>query len=535
MSLDHRQLIEDIWSAELIYRKEQRWPLFDPTNGRPIEDEKPTLQGENVINASLSPMLRRLLPPREFKNLTLDMAHVRRRLDYTQNFSNLPTIKHFEASLNQKFMDQLKNYEQGLFAALCKYPENLFIGGGYLASFIQGVGLDLNITVNDIDVFVVADTAEEAEAITSDFAACIESSIPEYNRNWHVIFHSEVVTWKMRGMSCDIQLVRRLYKRRDEICGGFDLWPSQVIWSAKHGIECTLMALYSFITGYFPVDVSKRSSSGAYRQAKYVYEKQFTLLLPGIPKGVTGAACVDIAEGTLDRIDAYSNLGPNVFATFSAVVLGPGHHRRNDYGDDIQDGECHEYWHHYWNRILKGQAFSIVTTSYAAVSHLNLDEMLPTCFANFVTIGRGARKHNPAILRRFFRTHEDWEKWSTLYYVMMNYEAADRIWTENLKSYIAHVPELYKDLTKYWKVKNPGEQRFGQNRPIAMTALEYYGPTYTPTYAGIVPEVYFVLKLWIQREAINSQQVCPRDIINSIIKMYLKLREQDALSKLGFM
>lgn len=336
------------------------------------------------------------------------------------------------------------------------------------------------------------------------------------------------------------------------------------------------MALYSFTTGYFPVDPSKRSSSAVHRQCKYITDKDFVMLMPGLALNDIGKKCIDIEnhdisvkhsiisspvdavtpsseldilnEDVTDNQSLNSQSDPNL-PSFASRVMNPEVKSRNidyyisrfhetrqrsDYGFDLDDtSETDEFWHN-WYRVFKGNCYPIIVKSYSDLLNINEEQLLRSCFCNFVIIDYQKRTYDLAILRRFFRSDEEWKVWSTLYYVDMNYIKAAEIWRANLLTYISHLPGELQNLTTFWKVKNPGEQRFGQNRPTPMTAREYYGPTYIPTIAGISCEIYFLIKMWLTNNSTICKQACPRDVLKCIMQTIIADCEYEVLKVLGF-
>jgi hypothetical protein len=518
MQMDHREVITDIWSAEILFRKTQKCPLYNLLEDHSIPFYRDTPESrkwnrENPVDNTL--------------NIT--------KMTTTEiNYSYFQNLHH----IGEDFGTHLFIKENSLHAALSKYPYNLFVGGGYLCSYMQKT-IPTSVSTRDkfdIDIFVVAASPEEAELIIMDFAEIYENDVKDQSFRSRVIFHPMVVSWiHPNSRYLKVQLIRRLYTSRDQICAGFDLWPSQIIWSAGHGMECSLMALYAFKTGYFPVDVSKMSDSTSFRQLKYVINKNFSILFPGLPSHSIGDGCSDVAKlQDFQGVYISSSTGYTTLVLSMNTIYRHGDDEfTSDYEADRPEEECTEFWHN-WSSTLKGNVFPITVTKYSDMRNLTTNLMLRSCFVQFKQIHTGRRLYSMKNLRTFFRTEEEWRVWSTLYYVEMDYKKAEEIWTANLVSYVSHVPELCSDLTKFWKVKNPGEQRFGQNHPIRMSARNYYGPNYVPTYAGMSHENYFLLKCWINNNARLCNQICPRDVITCIIKVYLKMCEESALKALNF-
>ena len=496
-----RQQLKDIWSAELLYRKEGRCPLFDIIPGFHMDHSRES---------------------------DLGMCTVSTEQNYPDH--SVPYLVDFGEYLRDKHTSVYKAFE--------RYPDNLFIAGGFLTNFVDPTlqakmnGAIEYGSMSDIDVFVVAQSPEEAETIVQFFAECVEKYTKDGLKS--VYFHPQVVTWrntirKKDWQSHPIQLVRRLYSSPDQICLGFDLWPSQVIWGLNLGLKCTLMGLFALKTKCFPLDASKRSTSAAHREQKYIASKGFTMLLPSLPTGniVLSEELGHLQAGPMPEKDKYSSFSVNRF--------GWVYPEDSDYGTDTpnedDNGES-EQWHN-WVVIERGEFPTIRAQKYCELASIPREHLLKCCFGDFVTIAPHQRKYNFRVLRRFFSTQQEYAVWANLYFIEHSFEMAHEVWTENLWSYVAHIPEQFKNLAQFWKVKEPGEQRFGQNRPTPLPAKELYGPCYVPTVVGISHEIFSALSTWAVQNGRKCGFYMPKDVLIYIIKLYLKVCESQALKALN--
>jgi len=78
------------------------------------------------------------------------------------------------------------------------------------------------------------------------------------------------------------QFILRLYDNCSQILGGFDIWTSRIGYNLELGLFSTIQGAFSIATGYFPIDVTRRSTSYGSRIDKYHRDKKLGVLFPGL-------------------------------------------------------------------------------------------------------------------------------------------------------------------------------------------------------------------------------------------------------------
>lgn len=438
-----------------------------------------------------------------------------------------------------------------LYKALEEFPYNLFLAGGTLASMFSDRDFLRHQPTSDLDIFIVAENAEEAERITLRFANILHSFT--FRGEFPVKFHPEVVTFKFG--SATIQLIRRVYPRRDLIVGGFDIWPSQGMWSVGHGFECTPMAAFSYITLSYPEDVSKRSPSADARREKYINKGYRVLLLGYDGESSYVPDCMRKSHAIYTYTsgktfcptpdEPHYNDPAEIRGICEAdrryIFLGPiyrMHPTKEDYGED-NDPQHPDFKGSYdwsrWLTTLEGKNVkNIVLKKYGNIYHPSDEEILQSTFGKFadripadlVLYGSISAE----TVRRFFPDKEKLIEFTMAYNVEGDLELSRKLWLENLSSHVDR--SMFKvEPLQCWRTKNPEAQTFGQNNPTPMSPRDFYGPDYIPTYVGISHETYFILKCWWTEMKRLVRWPAPNDVWRFLLRKVMESICEDIMSK----
>lgn len=189
-------------------------------------------------------------------------------------------------------------------------PDQIFLAGGSLVmptSQYDSVNIPVTEPPKDLDFFVVGKTEEEASAlvfrclqvlggnhsvteghyknmIVTRSKTCVNvyyNIVPEYANVDASNFNNNGIyqTADFIDESLKIQFILRLYSDRSQIIGMFDLWPCQMMYSDKFGVEATSMGAFSHKEGCHYLDCTRISPSFSARIRKYA-RKGYLLCKP---------------------------------------------------------------------------------------------------------------------------------------------------------------------------------------------------------------------------------------------------------------
>lgn len=183
------------------------------------------------------------------------------------------------------------------------YPENLFLAGGSMVDYYKKKDLldNMELDINDFDFFVVASNEEEASKIIKDCVEHIKKVVDENDGKLLGIRSNNCLTLAINPNPDEempdvyeyhkyfnrnipqIQFINRVYSDRSQIIGMFDIFPSQIMYSYKFGLEATRIGLYCLQKNVQFVDPTRKSPTFFSRLRKYMH-KEFAIHLPNTIK-----------------------------------------------------------------------------------------------------------------------------------------------------------------------------------------------------------------------------------------------------------
>ena len=284
---------------------------------------------------------------------------------------------------------------------------------------------------------------------------------------------------------------------------------------------------FALLTGFFAEDCSRHSFSIKYRRFKYVSHKRYNLMLPGIPKlddtkfGYNIDYYVKLIDGITFPISPPNPDGPPRNYPLCRVEWVDD--REGDY--DGPDQSCFS-----WFLLVTGKLehISIKINEYANMSTklLNDQELKETVFNRWYICPHNT---SPALTTDiFFKNKEKRKEYSIALHVDRDRQKTERLWNEMIDEHMIVAKALYEEaciVENTWKVDDPGSQRFGQLHPVEMTAREFYGKMYVPTYAGIHPNVYLTLKHVFDLHNLGND--VRRMLLNMILEFNVKQKMMD--------
>lgn len=156
------------------------------------------------------------------------------------------------------------------------YPGHMVAAGGAVCKATIMSSRDLPHS-KDCDIFFHSCSTMEAENTIVAIVRWFFDSWEDQNFARRVYRNAHVTTL-IDEDNDQYQIIHRVYQSKDAVIGGFDLAPSMILYDGEQ-ILMTPLALFSYATGYFIPDTSRRSSSFDIRVAKYA-NNGFGLLLP---------------------------------------------------------------------------------------------------------------------------------------------------------------------------------------------------------------------------------------------------------------
>jgi len=164
------------------------------------------------------------------------------------------------------------------------FDHGFLLAGGLVCNLLQG------IPIGDVDLDLFAPGMEPADA-EKQFLALVadlkarelvgENTIIDRTLNCITAFSCEDTCRMYRMASIELQLICRAYTTVTQVLFSFDLAPSAVGWDGEK-VYFTPEAAYAHATGAFVPDITKRRRSFEDRISKYVRDKGFWLVLPGV-------------------------------------------------------------------------------------------------------------------------------------------------------------------------------------------------------------------------------------------------------------
>lgn len=139
-----------------------------------------------------------------------------------------------------------------------------FIAGGAALSLYK---YGSTTQASDIDVFIVAQDASEAESVVMN---CIHAINAGYGRSTSrpVSFTNSEGAISVVVNLIEVQFIKRVYQSPDQIIGMFDLYPCQIYYGLE-GFRMTYAAAFTIATSTNFADPTKMSSTWHHRLIKY--------------------------------------------------------------------------------------------------------------------------------------------------------------------------------------------------------------------------------------------------------------------------
>ena len=248
----------------------------------------------------------------------------------------VPYVKTNISSLNK---NPCHNYNLGLINKMINECNgHLFLCGGAVFSILS------NKTINDYDMFFVANTVDEANMYLKRCLRIIDEYVLSLSREVYSRFVSNINTNTVRVCNIVVQFIKRLYTSPEQIIDGFDL-PGCKFLYGKLTPDGQIQS-YANIEGYtalktmsFPVNTKQITTSHSSRLRKY-QGKGFNILLNGL-KGL------DVDNFRFGRLSFYKTKSSGGDGTYSmkkgyyghdsdydALIKLLPHPRHNQYNQD---------------------------------------------------------------------------------------------------------------------------------------------------------------------------------------------------------
>jgi len=166
-------------------------------------------------------------------------------------------------SLSYKF-DFMKKYIDEIYADLSLYNYNFVIAGG-IFSYLMGIKPNRGRFVSDVDLFIVANTEEEAHERAKSFYELMQSR----NARTYITENCMTFIYQMEFYKFNLQLILRWHNTPEQVIEKFDLAPAMMY--AYHGkIYCNAEARFAFTHNCIIANIEKRRNNYSYRIKKYM-------------------------------------------------------------------------------------------------------------------------------------------------------------------------------------------------------------------------------------------------------------------------
>lgn len=360
-------------------------------------------------------------------------------------------------------------------------------GGAVLTAIINTSGHNHH-HYNDFDLFFSC-TEEEADDILEKCLAIMPKIGTDHFRSQRVI--TCMFVDGIRRVK--VQFIKKLYQSKDRILLGFDMPGCQYGYNPIDGLFVTLPGMLSFITGYYPADMTQRCVSYESRLMKYM-EKGFKIMLPGL-----GGEAADFA---------------NKKCMFNLTETNGVYHMYSEEGNVffVSDYEDERF---NINTLTKySPVFEFASQTCEGILELN-DEVVKNTMMNL------AGYPMPQIDRlsksaKQFLGKDRLTQFVTARVVNENEDEAKRIWSEAQAIAIQKAKDLAASLNGdlRWKKDDLGSRDFGKFNPVPPDHNEWHGGRYIPVIVGLQHDRF---QAWMDcRKNVERLVAIPLDILNII-------------------
>lgn len=356
----------------------------------------------------------------------------------------------------------------------------------------------------DYDFFFHCGSVEEANKILNKCITHLASRTMYYARSigvLTVVLDDDTV----------IQFIQRVYKTKDQVLLGFDLAGCRYGWNLIDGFFTTICGGIAFALQAFPIDLTQRSFSHAYRLNKYT--EKFSLLLPGFPDKDD----LKTPDGRFSPQYLSKNNLVKDFRTNATI--------ESDYEldpwmnvDAILNNKIHNFTFHM-------EDLNDIDTEKCVRNSMLRNNLFYIKF-DF----KDGSKLNDRVIEKFLGS--SWKEFASAYYVERNQNESQRIWDECIDRYLETYRKLATQIKENpWRYENPGGQNFGKMNPIIADPREWYGPDYKPVIVGISNERLYTL-LHSLSNLVDNEHSLPYEVIKIICDHWLKAEAMDARKRL---
>lgn len=337
------------------------------------------------------------------------------------------------------------------------------------------------------------------------------------------------------------QFILRLYDNCSQILGGFDIWTSRIGYNLELGLFSTIQGAFSIATGYFPIDVTRRSTSYGTRIDKYHRDKGQGVLFPGLDLEINEALAnkdpfiIKTPDG-----DIYiSMVKSKLCVDFTCYI-----HNKSDY----DNGESYLNWRFFIKNkpellsISSYNVNNIVTIGNSTIKDSLSDILKPPNERSYTLEPRAIE--NLFNFTPFKDEHNNLcKEFKEVYYINRNMQEATNIWKIMSEWYTQKIQEvIHKNLISFlkpdgkfcgdiWKVVDPSTQVFGANNPIITNPRDWYSQEFYSSFEiGISKKHYIALKLCRLKNP--HWKLLNKDLFNLICQKLMQSMANDTIRKL---